>query len=66
MVIAIVGLLAGLAVPAIGKAREAANRGRCAGNLKVLSTAVLNWSAMENNGRIPMLWGKEAPSAYNS
>jgi len=66
VVIAIVGLLAGLAIPAIGKARETANRGRCAGNLKVLSTAVLNWSAMENNGRIPMLWGNDSPSAYSS
>jgi len=66
VVIAIVGLLAGLTVPAIGKARETANRGRCAGNLKVLSTAVLNWSAMENNGIFPMLWGNEAPSTYNS
>jgi len=66
VVIAIVGLLAGLAVPAIGKARETANRGRCAGNLKVLSTAVLNWSAMENNGIFPLTWGNDSPSAYSS
>jgi general secretion pathway protein G len=66
VVIAIVGLLAGLAVPAIGKARETANRGRCAGNLKGLSTAVLNYIGLENNGCIPMLYGNEAPSAYNS
>jgi len=49
--ISIIGLLAGLSIPAITAARETASVGGCISNLKQLTTAQLA-AAADNNGRI--------------
>lgn len=53
VVVAIVGILAALLLPAIGRVRESANQAKCVSNLKMLSAALLI-AAGENNGILPM------------
>lgn len=52
MVVAIIGLLAGLTIPAIGKARQTASRGVSASNLKNFAAAMFSY-ASENGGSLP-------------
>lgn len=52
VVISIIGLLAGLSIPALGKARQTASRGVSAGNLKNLFTAMMSYGA-DNGGILP-------------
>lgn len=53
VVVAIVGILAALLLPAIGRVRESGNQVKCVSNLKTLSAALLI-AAGENNGILPM------------
>jgi prepilin-type N-terminal cleavage/methylation domain-containing protein len=58
--ISIIGLLAGLAIPAIQAGRETAEVGGCMSNIRQLSTAILA-SAADNNGQIPSgAWANDA------
>ena len=52
VVLAIVATLLSLLIPMIQRNIEAANRTKCASNLKTLSSAVLNYT-YENNGYLP-------------
>lgn len=52
VVVSILGLLAGLGIPAIGGAMRKAKSGACLSNLRQIGTAVLAYAA-ENNGSFP-------------
>lgn len=52
MVISVIGLLAGLAIPAISSGLGKARDGACLANLRQLGTAILSYST-ENNGFLP-------------
>src|SRR4030095_13886932 len=49
----IIGVLIGILVPALTKAREAANRTKCLSNLRQLGTAVIMYAG-QNRERIPI------------
>ena len=48
IVVAIIGLLAGIAIPNFIKARETARKNTCINNLRLIDAAIQQW-AMENN-----------------
>lgn len=60
VVVAIIGVLIGLLMPAISAAREAANRMNCANNIRQLSLAVMSYNDLYR--KLPPLSG---PGAYS-
>jgi len=48
IVVAIIGLLAGIAIPNFIKARETARKSTCINNLRLIDAAIQQW-ALENN-----------------
>ena len=55
VVIAVIGVLAGLLLPAVMSARTSARRSQCANNLKQLGAATQQFH--ERHGSLPVYWG---------
>jgi len=60
-VIAIIGIMAAILLPALARAREAARRASCANNLSQLGL-IFHMYADENDGRLPWSGGKNDAS----
>jgi len=55
IVVAIIGLLAGIAIPNFIKARETARKNACINNLRLIDTAIQQWALEDNkNGSDPV------------
>ena len=67
VVIAILGILVGLLVPGLGKAKEVAEALKNTSNLKQIAGATINWAA-DNSSRLPSPeypGGMEAPEGID-
>jgi prepilin-type N-terminal cleavage/methylation domain-containing protein/prepilin-type processing-associated H-X9-DG protein len=60
IVIAIIGVLAAIVLPVVGRMRESADQAKCVSNLRTLSAALL-LAAGENNGILPMAFDQLQP-----
>jgi prepilin-type N-terminal cleavage/methylation domain-containing protein len=59
IVVAIIGLLAGIAIPNFIKARETARKNACINNLRLIDSAIQQWALEENmNGSDQVSLGK--------
>ena len=55
IVVAIIGLLAGIAIPNFIKARETARKNACINNLRLIDAAIQQWALEDNkNGSDPV------------
>jgi len=54
VVMAIIALLLGILLPALGKARAAARQAKCGTQLKQMHTGFLTYAASEGNGEFPL------------
>lgn len=54
VVMAIIALLLGILLPALGKARAAARQAKCGTQLKQIHTGFLTYAAAEGNGEFPL------------
>jgi len=55
VVVSIIGILAAMLMPTLGKARERARQAQCKNNLKQIGAA-FNMYADDNGGRLPNSW----------
>ena len=55
VVVAIIGILAAMLMPTLGKARERARQAACKNNLKQIGAALMMY-ADDNDGAIPQSW----------
>jgi prepilin-type N-terminal cleavage/methylation domain-containing protein/prepilin-type processing-associated H-X9-DG protein len=58
-VIAIIGILAAILIPAIGKVRERAASAKSVSNLRQFGVAIQAYTS-DNKGRYPVTWGKQS------
>lgn len=59
VVIAIIGILSGILLPTVGRAKAQANNTKCMSNMKNITTALINYSnASENKNTLPVEWTK--------
>ena len=67
VVVAIIGILASMLLPALGKARQKANRAKCQNNLKAIGTAWNGYAASDNREDFPWMspW-REASATYSN
>ncbi len=52
-VIAIIGILAAILIPTVGKVRDNANRARCASNVRQIAQALINMANQDRQQRFP-------------
>ena len=63
VVIAVIGLLAGLGIPAVNRGLDASKAAGCANNLKQMGIAVQRFAA-EKDGYLMKSWGNQGPAMY--
>jgi len=62
-VIAIIGILASIIIPTVGKVRASANKAKCASNVRQLATACINY-ANDAKSQLPRRGFAGSPHAY--
>ena len=62
VVIAIIAILAGMLLPALAKARQAAQRASCQGNIKQVAAGIINYGLDNNDIIIPFAIHSDLPN----